>query len=101
MGDFAGAAAEDAELAAALRIEVHACGGIEGPPLAGEIRVVIGKQEILPADTATFVREDALALDGGGDEGGFGHTSVFMAGEHEAGEARLQGQGCHGGALFC
>ena len=47
----AGLPGEDAELAAALRIEVHACGGIEGPPLAGEIRVVIAKPETYVVQT--------------------------------------------------
>ena len=89
LGGFAGAAGEDAELAAALRVEVHRLGGFEGAPFAGEIRVVVGKQEILAADAAAFVSEHPLALHGGGDEGGFRHAAVFVAGEHQPGKPRF------------
>ena len=89
LSGLARAAGEDAKLAAALRIEFHRLGGFEGAPFSGEIRVVIGEDEILATHTAALVGENALALHRGGDEGGFRDAAVFVAGEHQPGEARL------------
>ena len=97
---FAGSACENAELAAALRIEFHRFGGFEGAPFTGEIRVVVRENEILAAHAAAFIDEDPLALDGGGDERGFRDAAVFVAGEHEPGKPRLEWQQRHFRALL-
>ena len=51
--------------------------------------------EAVPADTAALVGENTFALHRCGDEGCFGDASMFVAGQHESRETRLEWQGRH------
>ena len=72
---FAGGAGEDAEGVALGGAEVHGAGGLEGVPFGGEVAGVVFFGEARPLGAGVAFFEEAFALQGGGDEGGFGGGS--------------------------
>ena len=86
---------KDADLPAALRLEVHRGGRFECTPFAREVGVIIGEDEILAAYATALVGENTFALYRGGDEGSLGDASMFVTGQHESRESRFQWQGRH------
>ena len=57
--------------------------------------MIIGEDEILAAYATALVGENTFALHRCGDEGCFGDASMFVAGQHESRESRLEWQCRH------
>ena len=75
--------------------------GFEGAVFAGEVGRIVGKNEILAGVSGVAFGENALALDDGGDEGGFRQAAVVVSGDEQAGKTRIQRQRGHLAAGVC
>lgn len=102
--DVFGGAGVDAKGGGAAGVEVHGFGGLVGAVFADEVGGVFGEDIVFFAGVVAGVGEDGFALDGGGDEGGFGEAVVLVTGEEEAREAWFEGEVGHlvagGGDVF-
>ena len=75
--------------------------GFEGSVFAGEVRGVVGKNEIFTGVSGVTFGENAFALDDGCDEGGFRKAAVLDSGDEQAGETRLQRKRGHFTTCIC